>query len=258
MLWKQWEPYYKNILRDMDIEEKNDLKAALFYLNLVKKIDSVEEIINKSITETKRRLKNKNVLIFGAGPNLLNHLELLKEILPSNNSSIISADGATRALLEYDLIPNIVVTDYDGHMDSIINAGNHDSIVYLHAHGDNIVSVKKWFLKASQLPYWIPTIQTEPHFPFLFNFGGFTDGDRALSLALEFAKPCKVVLFGFEFGEIIGKYSKPHFTTDIKANKFKKMKLDFAEKFIKDLGYKWYKEHEIVIYSEDIKLESIF
>ena len=38
------------------------------------------------------------------------------------------------------------------------------------------------------------------------NFGGFTDGDRAVFLASHF-KAKKIVLFGMDFGKRIGRYS---------------------------------------------------
>jgi uncharacterized Rossmann fold enzyme len=128
----------------------------------------------------------------------------------------------------------------------------------MHTHGDNEILVKKWIREIFYLQYWVPTIQTEPYPSYLYNFGGFTDGDRALALALEFTNPGKIIMFGFEFGKFVGKFSKPHLTNDTEASELKLRKLKFAKEFINELTHKWYKEHEIVIYSNTIKLNSLF
>ena len=52
----------------------------------------------------------------------------------------------------------------------------------------------------------IGTTQTNP-FNKIQNFGGFTDGDRAVFLASYFGAK-KVILFGMDFGKKIGRQSR--------------------------------------------------
>ncbi|MHA2367120.1 MAG: hypothetical protein ACXAC7_24420, partial [Candidatus Hodarchaeales archaeon] len=74
--------------------------------------------------------------------------------------------------------------------------------------------------------------QTEPKPPFLFNYGGFTDGDRCIATILDWYPNVKVGLLGFTFGSIQGKFSKPFLKESIKASTFKIKKLEFAKYFI--------------------------
>ena len=63
------------------------------------------------------------------------------------------------------------------------------------------------------------------------NFGGFTDGDRGVFLANHFEAK-KIILFGMDFGERIGKYSK----TKKSERKIKLMKLKKGESLLEWLS----------------------
>ena len=95
---------------------------------------------------------------------------------------VIAADGATEMCLDVGIIPDFVVTDLDGNYQSLIRAHLEGSIMVIHAHGDNIDKI------SSQVPYFSNAIGTTQNFPLnnVYNFGGFTDGDRSVSLAVEF------------------------------------------------------------------------
>ena len=71
----------------------------------------------------------------------------------------------------------------------------------------------------------IGTTQTDK-FGKLENFGGFTDGDRCVFLAETF-KPKKIILFGMDFGNKIGKYSKKKVID--KKTKLKKLEYGLLE-----------------------------
>ena len=55
----------------------------------------------------------------------------------------------------------------------------------------------------------------------MYNFGGFTDGDRAVFLAVHFNAK-KIFLIGFDFNNTIGEYS--FVEKKDKKNKIKKLK----------------------------------
>ena len=73
----------------------------------------------------------------------------------------------------------------------------------LHAHGDNLDKIRK---VAPQIDMRvIGTTQVEP-FGKLFNFGGFTDGDRAAFMAHELGAS-RIYLVGMDLGAKFGIYS---------------------------------------------------
>jgi len=112
------------------------------------------------------------------------------------------ADGATRAMIENNLKPDIVVTDLDGDIKSLKKAGRTNTMMVVHAHGDNAEKIHL----VKDFKNCIGTTQTKPVGK-VHNFGGFTDGDRCVFLANHF-KAKKIILLGMDFGTKIGKYSK--------------------------------------------------
>lgn len=67
-------------------------------------------------------------------------------------------------------------------------------VLVIHAHGDNVELIKEI---VPELNSFVATTQAEP-FDRVYNFGGFTDGDRAAIIAKEFGAR-KILLHGFEF-----------------------------------------------------------
>ena len=96
-----------------------------------------------------------------------------------------------------------MVTDLDGDINALKKTGRTNTIMVIHAHGDN--SDKLHIVK--NFKNCIGTTQTKP-IGKIQNFGGFTDGDRCVFLANHF-KAKKIILLGMDFGTAIGKYSKP-------------------------------------------------
>ena len=68
----------------------------------------------------------------------------------------------------------------------------------------------------------------------MYNWGGFTDGDRAIMLA-EIMAAQEIFLVGMDFGPIIGRYSKPPYLQERIADEIKKKKLQFAQAIISEL-----------------------
>jgi len=95
------------------------------------------------------------------------------------------------------IIPDIIVTDLDGHVPDQIQANLKGARIVLHAHGDNIPEIKHW---APKFKNFISTTQAQPDEENnIYNFGGFTDGDRAVYLGAHFnAKKITLVAFNFE------------------------------------------------------------
>jgi len=175
-----------------------------------------------SYEELKSLIFNKDALIFGAGPSLEKDLMNLKGLL--NRCVTIVADTAISAFIKLKVYPNIIVSDLDGNIKDLFEANRKGSIMVVHAHGDNIEALEKYVPLLGKI---FGTTQVEPRDK-VYNFGGFTDGDRAFFLALEF-KAKSIALAGMDLGKKIGKYSK------IKPNLnpyIKRLKLNFAKELL--------------------------
>ena len=186
-----WESKYRDILKDFGYSRNKDTQSAKLLNSLLQKKTSVIEI--------RDLIKNKPVFVIGAGPSLPSCISILKR---HKKITKIVADGATKAIIENGLKPDIVVTDLDGDIKSLKKAGRTNTIMVVHAHGDNSerINLVKYFKNC------IGTTQTKP-IGKVNNFGGFTDGDRCVFLADNFNAK-KIILLGMDFGTRIGKYSK--------------------------------------------------
>lgn len=205
MQYSEWSFFYKKIVEDFGYSIEEDKKAAKV-LN--------ELIIKPDLGALEEKIKDKKILIFGAGPSL-------DEINKIPKGTIIAADGATTFLLERGIVPDIVVTDLDGNIRDLLRASDKGSVIVLHAHGDNINKIKS---HAEDFKGAVGTTQSRP-FGNLSNFGGFTDGDRAVFLAEHFGAR-EVLLYGMDFNSGVGKYS---FSKD---TKIKRKKLKWGKRLI--------------------------
>jgi uncharacterized Rossmann fold enzyme len=198
MIFIEWEKIYKKIKQDLNLNFNKDEISSIILDKLIRKRN-----IKYDIKKIRKLIKNQDVVIFGAGPSLKNTIRNNLDLF--NNKIIISADGATSALIKYNIIPDIIVTDLDGELSDQINANSNHSIIFLHSHGDNIISIKENIQKFKGILFG--TTQLNPSkFKNLYNFGGFTDGDRAVLLASHFEAK-KIYLIGFDFDGEIGEYS---------------------------------------------------
>jgi len=223
-----WLPKYYWIARLMRYNILKDREAAEVLSALLSPVEPPVATLQKLIC-------GKPILVLGAGPSLDNTLSKLVELGCMNRLiryyTIVAADGATQALLECGVTPDIVVTDLDGDLGSIITAGIRGAVIIVHGHGDNIVRLRTHVevLKRVTLRL-LGTTQVEPVYP-IANFGGFTDGDRAIFIAEYFGAE-KVIMIGMDFGDVIGRRSKPWLRRDVRASRQKLMKLKIAEELI--------------------------
>ena len=217
-----WEKYYTEILDDFGFSRKNDEESA----KLLDEILSTEGCLTLDDLSTIVGFSDKYI-VFGAGPSLKKHIQLLKEDYDLRDYVLVAADGATTALIEEKIAPDIVATDLDGKLDDILLANIRGANIIVHAHGDNIdkiASITSFFNNV------LGTTQAQP-IGNLYNFGGFTDGDRALFLAVALGAS-QITLAGMDFGDIVTKYSRPNIESETaQADDFKKKKLAYAEKF---------------------------
>jgi len=213
-IWMQW---YQLILEDFDFRREDDELSAKILNNI---IDDINALTPQDI-----EIKEK-VIVFGAGPSIKSNLADLKKIT-LDEFTLIAADGATTALLEESIVPDIIVTDLDGRMEDIMRANRNGSIMVVHAHGNNQEKVEKY---TPQLVNVMGTTQSEP-LASVYNFGGFTDGDRCVFLAMALGARV-IVLSGMDFGKTVTHYSRPD-QEDGPADTIKEKKLKWAKKLVK-------------------------
>ena len=185
-----WEKYYKEILDDFGFSRSGDEESA----KLLDEILSTEGCLTLNDLAEIVGFSDK-FIVFGAGPSLKNHVLMLKENYDLKDYVLVAADGATTALIEEKISPDVVCTDLDGNIDDILLANLRGANIAIHAHGDNIDKVASL---SSFFNNVIGTTQAQP-MGNLYNFGGFTDGDRALFLAVALGAS-EITLAGVDFG----------------------------------------------------------
>jgi len=204
MKFKEWEPIYREILKDFGFDRGRDERSARI----------LSELLGKRSFSTQKLhelLHHKSIIVCGNTPSLKEELDNVD----ISNHRIIAADGATSVLLEHVILPDVVVTDLDGNMNDIISADRLGSVIVVHAHGDNIPAIKRY---VPLLNHVIGTTQSAP-LKNIHNFGGFTDGDRCVFMAHHFGAK-SVTLLGFDF-------------EDAGVSPTKRKKLQWAKRLIK-------------------------
>jgi len=207
MRFDDWEPIYLEIIRDMGYDRVKDEFSAR---KLSEMLSSMLPSRIVSLDSLQALIKSKDVLICGNAPTLkaeLNDVDLI-------DYCIIAADGATEVLMNKGVVPDIIVTDLDGAVESEIEASQKGAIMVVHAHGDNIHVINHVLTRLYNI---IGSTQVAP-LKNVYNFGGFTDGDRCVFLARGFGVS-SITLIGFDFD-------------DINVSDIKKKKLDWARKLI--------------------------
>ena len=208
MKYEQWEPYYKAILKDFGWTAEGDEEAAKLLSSMLPPrtpcLEKVEELIH-----------DRDVIVCGKAPSLEKDMAKVDWWY---RYTVIAADGAVSTLLDQGIVPDIVVSDLDGKHEDLLEADSLGSIILAHAHADNVEVVKALVPK---LKHVVGTTQAEP-LSNVYDFGGFSDGDRCVFLAKEFgAKSIKII--GFDLDD-----------KNVTPKKLKKLK--WARKLLGDLG----------------------
>jgi uncharacterized Rossmann fold enzyme len=193
MDFSSWEPLYNEILDDLGFSKKNDIEAAEVLAGLLRS--------KAPLSDLSRLIGGKTAFICGNAPSLIEDLDEIdiyraQTMRVPFSCCIIAADGAVSGLLSRGIMPHVIVTDLDGEMRDIIEANDKGSIVVVHGHGDNIDKLREYVPRLSHV---VGTVQCAPPLG-LYNFGGFTDGDRCVFLAQHF-QAREVKLFGFDFDD---------------------------------------------------------
>ncbi|MCY0868156.1 MAG: DUF115 domain-containing protein [Desulfurococcus sp.] len=187
---REWEPLYQYIRSVVKLSFDRDQEAADLLSSILSGLPNTIEF------DDLKRLQGgfKRAVVFGCGGNLLRDIETARELSLLEDSLLVASDGSTSILLLNSLTPSIVVTDLDGLAVDLWRASSTGSVTVIHAHGDNIPRIKE-YTKGFKGPL-IGSTQVEPR-PHVYNFGGFTDGDRGVFVAVALGVR-EVYLAGFD------------------------------------------------------------
>jgi len=181
MHFEEWEPYYLEILRDFGYSRERDEEAARLLDSLL-----AGRVVEDA--ELGRLLGGRWVTVAGNAPTLAVEMDRVSGV-------VLAADEATSVFTARGQDPQIIVTDLDGKVEDQVAANRRGVIAVIHAHGDNMAALREWVPRFTG-----PVVGTTQSTPTgrIRDFGGFTDGDRAVLLAQHFAAE-RVTLVGFDF-----------------------------------------------------------
>jgi uncharacterized Rossmann fold enzyme len=179
--FEDWEPYYLRILAHFSFDRARDEEAAVLLSSLLTRDD---------LSLLEERIRGRPATVCGNGPNLMEELDRIK-------GTVIAADGAANRLFARGIHPDVIVTDLDGATDAFSGMNRAGTIIVVHAHGDNMDLLRRWVSR-----FRGPLVGTTQSRPFdgIHNFGGFSDGDRAVFLA-DALGASEVVLAGFDLDD---------------------------------------------------------
>jgi len=204
MDFAEWEPHYLEILDYFGFSREDDEKAARLLAELVTRDDL------PALTALTR---GKEVTVCGNAPGLKRELHKIHGV-------VFAADAAADVLSGHGIRPDAVFTDLDGATDRLLDMNDAGTIVVVHAHGDNIPLLQHWVPRLGG-PV-VATTQGTP-LPHVHNFGGFTDGDRAV-FAAQALGAARITIIGFDLD-------------DPDVDPVKRGKLFWARKLLALIGY---------------------
>jgi uncharacterized Rossmann fold enzyme len=206
MEFEDWEPHYLEILAYFGFSREDDEAAARVLAAILPRDDLA---LLATLTS------GNDITVCGNAPCLKHELDRI-----SGNSRVFAADAAADVLMGHGIQPDAVFTDLDGADDLLLEMNGSGTIVIVHAHGDNVPLLAHWVPKFTG-----PLVGTTQGTPLLhvYNFGGFTDGDRAV-FAADALGARTVTIIGFDLD-------------DPDVEPVKRGKLFWARKLLALLGY---------------------
>jgi uncharacterized Rossmann fold enzyme len=181
MQYPDWEPHYLEICDYFGFDRKQDEEAARLLSSLLTRDD---------LMMLAALCRGRHVTVCGNAP-------CLKDELGQVRGVVFAADAAAEVLLDHHIRPDAIFTDLDGATDRFVAMNREGTIIVIHAHGDNMPLLRHW-VRRFPGPV-VGTTQSTP-LPHVHNFGGFTDGDRAVFAADELGA-ADITIIGFDLGD---------------------------------------------------------
>ncbi len=209
MDFKQWEPVYARIIEEMGYSRTQDEASA----RLLRQLAANKELMDP---DELRPLMADGVTVVGAAAT--------PEGLQDADGTLICAGSAASIMRDADRTPHLLVTDLDGDVEDQAELCRRGSIAVIHAHGDNHQLIQD-HIALFKGPMVITT-QSRPDM-LVENFGGFTDGDRAVCMARHMGAKT-VSLIGFDFDRPLVREDEDEAT--------KRRKIEWARRIILDMN----------------------
>jgi uncharacterized Rossmann fold enzyme len=167
MNFEAWEPVYESICSDFGYPRTGDERAR----------DAIAAYATPFDFE-RLDVAGREVAIVGAAPSLPGEVDRVADA-----DRVFAASTAADVVREagYDL--DLLVTDLDKNPETAVELTRAGTPVAAHTHGDNVPLVEAWVPRCDS-DHLLATTQAAP-VEAVYNFGGFTDGDRAAFLADE-------------------------------------------------------------------------
>ena len=205
MRFADWEPHYTAILDYFGFERDADEAAARLLEEVADGRDDVGLL--------EALIRGRAVTVCGNAPSLPDELDRIE-------GTVLAADAAAEVLAGHGIRPDAVFTDLDGATDVFVDLSRQGTVMVVHAHGDNVPLLRHWVpLLPGPL---VATTQAAP-LPHIHNFGGFSDGDRAVFAADEIGA-ARVRIIGFDLA-------------DRNVDPVKRGKLFWAGELLRLIGY---------------------
>ncbi len=180
MDFAEWEPVYSQIIQEMGYSVIDDEASA----RLLRSLTLNKVLIDPDVLRPLMRCR-VNVIGAAARPDDLEEIE----------GTSICAGSAATAFMEAQRTPDILVTDLDGVIRDQKECCRQGAVAVIHAHGDNNDLIQAHIDGFDCR--MIITTQSRPDLA-VVNFGGFTDGDRAVCMARHLGAK-DIHLIGFDF-----------------------------------------------------------
>lgn len=219
MKWEDWRATYECILSDFSYDRGNEQRARRAGRNASASNQAV--LKGEEALESLKKTLARKCLVTGNAPSLASDIRMLRSTGAISERALVASDGSCDTLESFGIGPDIIVTDLDGDIETERRMNKAGSLAVVHFHGDNIDSATEFIERLSGRA--IVTTQAGPT-DCTFNFGGFTDGDRAVLLCEEFGAS-DVVLAGFDYERIAETGNE---------GEIKRKKLAYAKKIVED------------------------
>jgi len=219
MRYDDWEGVYRQILADFGFKESEDADSARLLVDLLRTwqvLPNVEQSLRELIS-------GASFVVLGPCLSKERIGIELKGILLKTGSRLVSVGEGTKNCMDLGITPLMIFTDLDGFPSADVMANQRGALAFLHAHGDNRLWLEEWVPRFNGKV--VPTCQCRP-LDGIYNWGGFTDGDRACCTLAHFGAS-RIRLLGFDFSRPCGTKR-----TDMAT---KKKKLVWAKRIIESL-----------------------
>ncbi|MFC3476530.1 6-hydroxymethylpterin diphosphokinase MptE-like protein [Halobacterium litoreum] len=180
MEFDDWEPVYDAVLADFGYDRAGDERAR----------DALAEYVSP-FDLTRLDCTGRTVAIAGGAPSLADETGTAADA-----DRVFAASTAVDVLADAGVSVDAMVTDLDKNPETARRLSESGTPVVAHAHGDNISAIRE-HVPAFDADHVLGTTQAAP-VDAVYNFGGFTDGDRAAFLA-DHCGAAKLVFPGWDF-----------------------------------------------------------